>query len=86
ARKSASGQTLFILDEPSTGLHPKDIAALMRCLNHLVEIGHSIIVIEHDPQVIRYADHVIEMGPGAGHHGGQIISAGPLAESKRTKN
>ncbi|MEO2028437.1 MAG: excinuclease ABC subunit UvrA [Fuerstiella sp.] len=84
-RKSASGQTLFILDEPSTGLHPKDIAALMRCLNHLVEIGHSIIVIEHDPQVIRHADHVVEMGPGAGHHGGQIVSASCLTESKRTK-
>ncbi|MEO2016596.1 MAG: excinuclease ABC subunit UvrA [Fuerstiella sp.] len=86
ARKSGSGQTLFILDEPSTGLHAKDIAALMKCLNHLVEIGHSIIVIEHDPQVIRCADHVIEMGPGAGHHGGQIISADPPTESKRTKN
>jgi excinuclease ABC subunit A len=67
-------------------LHAKDIAALMKCLNHLVEIGHSIIVIEHDPQVIRCADHVIEMGPGAGHHGGQIISADPPTESKRTKN
>jgi excinuclease ABC subunit A len=76
AGRSTSGQTLFILDEPSTGLHAKDIAALMRCLNHLVEIGHSIIVVEHDPQVVRHADHVIEMGPGAGHDGGQIISNG----------
>ena len=86
AGRSTSGQTLFILDEPSTGLHAKDIAALMRCLNHLVEIGHSIIVIEHDPQVVRHADHVIEMGPGAGHHGGQIISTRCPADSQKTEN
>lgn len=76
AGRSTSGQTLFILDEPSTGLHAKDIAALMRCLNHLVEIGHSIIVIEHDPQVIRHADYAIEMGPSAGRDGGQIVASG----------
>ena len=75
-RKSAqAGSTLFILDEPSTGLHGQDIEALMKCLNHLVEIGHSIIVIEHDAGVIRHADHVIEMGPGAGRLGGRIIWA-----------
>ncbi len=67
--------TLFILDEPSTGLHLQDIAALMKCLNHLVDIGHSVVVIEHDPQVIRHADHVIQMGPGPGKLGGQILSA-----------
>lgn len=75
ATKTASseqGRTLFILDEPSTGLHGQDIAALMKCLNHLVEIGHSIIVIEHDAAVIRHVDHVIEMGPGAGRLGGRI--------------
>jgi len=53
-------------------LHGQDIAALMKCLNHLVEIGHSIIVIEHDAAVIRHVDHVIEMGPGAGRLGGRI--------------
>lgn len=73
---SGHGQgTLFILDEPSTGLHLQDIAALMKCLNHLVDIGHSVIVIEHDQQVIRHADCVIQMGPGPGKLGGQIISA-----------
>ncbi len=80
ARKEAVRQTqgtLFILDEPSTGLHLQDIAALMKCLNHLVEIGHSVVVIEHDQEVIRHADHVIEMGPGPGKLGGRIITANP---------
>lgn len=69
--------TLFILDEPSIGLHHQDIRNLMKCLNHLVEIGHSIIVIEHDRAVIDAADYVIELGPGAGRKGGKVIAAGP---------
>ncbi|MEQ9408412.1 MAG: excinuclease ABC subunit UvrA [Fuerstiella sp.] len=77
-RDTSGGGTLFVLDEPSTGLHAKDIAALMTCLRHLVEVGHSIVVIEHDPQVIRHADYVIEMGPGAGRHGGRIVKAGTM--------
>lgn len=72
SRPQAQG-TLFILDEPSTGLHLQDIAALMKCLNHLVDIGHSVIVIEHDQEVIRRADHVIQMGPGPGKQGGQMM-------------
>ena len=58
-RKKKSGNekgTLFILDEPSTGLHMQDISSLMKCLNHLVEIGHSVIVIEHDAMIINHAD------------------------------
>lgn len=74
-KPSGAGSTLFILDEPSTGLHMQDIEGLMKCLQHLVEIGHSVVVIEHDPEVVRYADYVIEMGPGAGRNGGQIVSA-----------
>ena len=73
AAKKTTQRTLFILDEPSTGLHLQDIAALMKCLNHLVEIGHSVIVIEHDREVIRHANHIIELGPGPGKLGGQII-------------
>ena len=53
----------------------RDIAALMKCLSHLVEVGHSVIVIEHDEAVVRQADYVIEMGPGPGRNGGKIISA-----------
>ncbi|MEZ6063141.1 MAG: ATP-binding cassette domain-containing protein [Planctomycetaceae bacterium] len=75
--ESAALGTLFILDEPSTGLHLHDIDQLMQCLNHLVEIGHSILVIEHDQSLIAHADYIIELGPGAGKSGGRIIFAGP---------
>ncbi|MGB4711635.1 MAG: excinuclease ABC subunit UvrA [Fuerstiella sp.] len=78
-RKKKSGNekgTLFILDEPSTGLHMQDISSLMKCLNHLVEIGHSVIVIEHDAMVINHADYEIQIGPGPGKLGGRIVSAG----------
>jgi len=85
AGRSRSGPTLFILDEPSTGLHAKDITSLMQCFNHLIEIGHSLIVIEHDSLVVRHADYIIEMGPGAGHDGGQIVSAGCPAVSQKTE-
>ena len=54
----------------------QDISSLMKCLNHLVEIGHSVIVIEHDVQVIQHADYEIQIGPGPGKLGGQIVSTG----------
>ncbi|MCP4513493.1 MAG: hypothetical protein GY826_44645 [Fuerstiella sp.] len=57
----------------------------MQCFNHLIEIGHSLIVIEHDSLVVRHADYIIEMGPGAGHDGGQIVSAGCPAVSQKTE-
>lgn len=75
--KPDAAATLFILDEPSTGLHLQDISALMKCLNHLVEIGHSVIIIEHDPQVLKHSDHIITLGPGPGQQGGNIISTTP---------
>lgn len=73
ATPNAAGGTLFILDEPSTGLHHRDIQNLMKCLNHLVEIGHSVIVIEHDAAVIDAADYIIRMGPGPGKAGGRLM-------------
>ena len=73
--KQPTRGTLFILDEPSTGLHMHDIDALMKCLNHLVEIGHSIIVIEHNEQVLAMSDYQIEIGPGPGRLGGKILSS-----------
>jgi excinuclease ABC subunit A len=70
-----SGATLFLLDEPARGLHPADIQGLVAWFNDLLNEGHSFIVIEHREELIRVADHVIELGPGAGPAGGQIIKA-----------
>ena len=74
--QSTAEPTLFILDEPSTGLHMQDVTLLMKCLNHLVEIGHTVWVIEHDLSVIRHSDYLVQMGPGAGSAGGQVVRQG----------
>ncbi len=71
---------LYILDEPSIGLHPRDNARLLQSLFRLRDAGNSVIVVEHDEETIRAADFVIDMGPGAGIHGGRIVAAGPPAE------
>ena len=77
-RKSAAitgaGRTLFLLDEPCSGLHLKDIERLRTCLDFLIQTGHSVIVIDHDPALISYADHVIQLGPGAGRLGGRVLN------------
>ncbi|MBJ18877.1 MAG: excinuclease ABC subunit UvrA [bacterium] len=70
---------LYILDEPSIGLHPRDNDRLLKSLESLRDIGNSLIVVEHDEATIRRADHVIDIGPGAGIHGGRIVAAGPPA-------
>jgi excinuclease ABC subunit A len=75
---SAQPSSLFLLDEPSTGLHLQDIDRLVGCLRHLLQIGHSVIVIEHDDYLIRQCDYFLEMGPGAGRHGGTVVRQGPL--------
>ena len=71
---------MYILDEPSIGLHQRDNARLLRTLTHLRDLGNTVLVVEHDEEAIRTADHVIDIGPGAGVHGGDIVAAGPLAE------
>ncbi|MEJ5237595.1 MAG: excinuclease ABC subunit UvrA [Limisphaera sp.] len=71
---------LYILDEPSIGLHPRDNEKLLRTLERLRDLGNSVIVVEHDAETIRRADYIIDMGPGAGVHGGQVVAAGTLAE------
>jgi len=68
--------TLYVLDEPSIGLHPKDMDALLRLLVRLRDLGNTVIVIEHDPDAIRHADHVVELGPGSGEGGGRIVFEG----------
>lgn len=69
---------LYILDEPSIGLHPRDTGRLIEILKNLRDIGNSILVVEHDPEMIRQADKILDLGPGAGEHGGRVIYAGDL--------
>ncbi len=74
--KRDTGRTLFILDEPTTGLHFEDINVLLGVFNRLVDKGNTVLVIEHNMDVVKSADYVIDMGPGGGKNGGQIIAAG----------
>ena len=70
----------YVLDEPSIGLHSRDTARLIRILHELRDLGNTIIVVEHDPDVMRAADHIIDLGPGAGEHGGNIVFEGTYAQ------
>jgi excinuclease ABC subunit A len=71
---------LYVLDEPSIGLHPRDTAKLIRILHSLRDLGNTILVVEHDPDVIRSADRLLDLGPGAGELGGQLLASGTVAE------
>ncbi|WP_078392969.1 excinuclease ABC subunit UvrA [Shouchella patagoniensis] len=73
---------LYLLDEPTAGLHPKDTAGLIHIMKQLRDLGNTVLVIEHDPHVIAEADHVIDIGPGAGRFGGEIVGQGTLEQLK----
>jgi excinuclease ABC subunit A len=77
--------TLYILDEPSSGLHLDDCDKLLRILHHLVDQGHTIIMIEHNLEILKQADHLIELGPGPGDNGGKIIFEGTASQLARAK-
>ena len=70
------GRTLFVLDEPTTGLHPSDVMQLIDCFDSLVIMGHSLIVVEHNLQMMRAADHIIDLGPGPAEEGGRVVAEG----------
>jgi excinuclease ABC subunit A len=78
--------TLFIFDEPTTGLHFHDIQRLLSAFNALIERGHTILIIEHNLEVIKCADHVIDLGPDGGDKGGELVVAGTPEEVARCTN
>jgi excinuclease ABC subunit A len=88
ASQIGSGLTgvLYVLDEPSIGLHQRDNNRLLETLRRLRDIGNSVLVVEHDEDAIRTADHIIDMGPGAGVHGGQVVAEGTPADILKAKN
>ena len=77
---------LYVLDEPSIGLHQRDNARLLGTLRRLRDLGNSVIVVEHDEETIRAADHIVDLGPGAGPRGGEIVAQGSIEEILRAKN
>ena len=72
--------TLYVLDEPSIGLHSRDTARLIHILKSLRDLGNTILVVEHDPEVMATADEILDLGPGAGEHGGKLVASGTYEE------
>jgi excinuclease ABC subunit A len=83
AAPASDRHTLFVFDEPTTGLHFDDIAKLLKCFQALVDSGNSLVVIEHNPDVLKCADHIIDLGPEAGSGGGRIVATGTPEEVAR---
>ena len=75
-QRTSRGTTLYVLDEPTTGLHPADVERLMRQLHGLVDEGNTVVLVEHNLQVVAGSDWLIDIGPGAGNAGGRIVASG----------
>jgi excinuclease ABC subunit A len=84
-QRNARGATLYVLDEPTTGLHPRDVDRLLSQLNQLVDAGHSVVVVEHEMRVVAQSDWVIDIGPGAGDLGGNVVACGTPQQVARSK-
>ena len=77
---------IYILDEPSVGLHPRDTGRLLKILKQLCHQGNTVVVVEHDPETMLAADHLIDLGPGAGEQGGQVCAVGTPQDVKNASN
>src|SRR5207248_4942540 len=77
---------LYVLDEPSIGLHQRDNRRLIDTMIRLRDLGNTVIVVEHDEETIRVADHVVDIGPGAGEHGGDIVVSGPVQQLLKARH
>ena len=84
--RPSTGKTLYILDEPTTGLHFEDVRVLMGVLRQLVDKGNTVIIIEHNPDVIRSCDYIVDMGPDGGRDGGTVVATGTVEEIRENKN
>ena len=84
-QKKATGKTLFVLDEPTTGLHTDDIKRLLAILQKIVDNKDTVVVIEHNLDVIKVADYIIDLGPEGGDEGGQIVATGTPEEVAKVK-
>jgi excinuclease ABC subunit A len=79
-QRAHRGATLYVLDEPTTGLHPADVDRLMSQLQGLIAAGNTVILVEHEMRVVAASDWIVDIGPGAGDEGGQVVAAGTPAE------
>ena len=84
--KRSTGRTLYVLDEPTTGLHMDDVKRLMKVLLALVDTGNSMVIIEHNLDVIKSADHIIDMGPEGGSGGGTVVAEGTPEQVSKNKD
>ena len=84
--KRSTGRTLYILDEPTTGLHSYDVEKLIGILNRLTDSGNTVIVIEHNMDVIKVADHIVDLGPEGGDGGGTVVASGSPEEVMKVEN
>ena len=84
--KRSTGRSIYILDEPTTGLHVDDISRLLKVLNRLVENGDTVVIIEHNLDVIKTADHIIDLGPEGGDGGGTIVATGTPEDIANVEN